>query len=77
MVTFELIKKEGSIYHYEYYPEDVRDKPGTLILDPEKKKLIKREYSKLDYKNMYYLHFVNALTDGNGNLKEKGRAIWL
>lgn len=74
MLTFKLIKFENGFYHYEIYPENVKENKGWIIFNPNtgKVKDKKEPNSKFDC----FSHFFQDLKDENGNYKESGMVAW-
>lgn len=74
MLTFKLISIIDGFYHYEIYPEGKTEKKQTIIFNPETEELKKTTF---DDSNMKYLgHFLQSVTDADGNYLEKGMSAW-
>lgn len=77
MVVFELIKKNGGVLNYHYYPEGDRDyEPGIIVLDTLQDEIYVLTKAKLDKEYEVQSSELNAMKDAINEMRmEDGRPL--
>ncbi|KAA9299550.1 MULTISPECIES: hypothetical protein [Aerococcus] len=74
MLTFNLISCVDGFYHYEIYPEGKEENKGWVIFNPETWEVKEKVNPKSSFECIG--HFLQGVTDENGNYKESGMVAW-